>query len=125
MFAKDTVEDWLSRNDELVFNSDFNINNGFALVGIHNSTDAIDIKDYVDFKVSNKIKISNDTEDMVSLISDTIQFISDTSNLLSTTTVIIPGGSSAGTYPLSTASAFISLKAQVDALKIKFDTFKV
>jgi hypothetical protein len=125
IFSKDTVEDWLSGNDELVFNSDFDINNGFALVGINDSTNAIDIKDYVDFKVSQKIMIYNDTDDMVSLISDTIQFLSDTSQLLSTTTVVIPGGSSAGTYPLSTAANFIALQAQIDALKVKFDTFKV
>lgn len=125
IFSKDSVEDWLSGNDELVFNSDFDINNGFALIGINDSTNAITIKDYVDFKITNGIKMSDGTNDMVSLISDTIQFLSDTSDLLSSTTVIIPGGSSAGTYPLSTSAAFVALKAQIDIVKTKFDTFKV
>jgi len=125
IFSKDTVEDWLGGENQLVYSSDFNINNGFALVGINNSLDSIPIPEFVDFNVPSKIKISNDTEDMVTLLSDTIQFLSDTSNLLSTTTVIITEGSSAGTYPISTAAGFTALKAQIDALKVKFDTFKV
>lgn len=124
VFSKDTVEDWLSGNKDIIFNSDFDINNGFALVGINNDTNSIKIEDYTKLKV-DKLKITNDTEDIVSLLSDTIGFLSQTSDLLSSTNVVISSGSSAGTYPLSTSSQFGSLKTQIDTLKTKFDQFKV
>lgn len=123
IFAKDTVEDWLGGEEELVYSSDFNINNGFALVGINNSLSAIEIKDYVDFKV-NKIKIRNDSEELITILSETTQALSDTSNALSTTVVVIAGGSSAGTYPISSQATFVSLKATIDSLKTRLDTFK-
>ena len=124
IFTKDTVEDWLSGEEEFIFNSNFDINNGFALVGINDDTDSIVLQDYVDFKV-NKIKIRNDSEELITILDETTQALSDTSNLLSTTTVIIPGGSSAGTYPISSQAAFVTLKATIDALQTRLNTFKV
>ena len=124
IFAKDTVEDWLSGDEEFIYDSNFDINNGFALVGINNETDLIEIQEYVDFKV-NKIKIRNDSEELITILSETTQALSDTSNTLATTTVVVTGGSSAGTYPISSQAAFASLKTAIDALKTRLDTFKV
>ena len=69
-------------------------------------------------------KVSNGLDDMTALLSDTIQFLSDTNQELSTSTVTITSGSSAGIYPLTNAANFTALKAQIEALKVRFDTFK-
>ena len=124
IFAKDTVEDWLSGDEDFIYNSNFDINNGFALIGINNDSALIEIQDYVDFKV-NKIKIRNDSEELITILSETTQALSDTSNTLATTVVVVTGGSSAGSYPISSQAAFASLKTTIDALKTKLDTFKV
>lgn len=116
IFAKDTVEDWLSGRSEFIFDSNFDINNGFAIVGINDDTNAIPIQSYVDFKV-NKIKIRNDSEELITLLSDTLQLLSDTNATLSATTV-------SGT-PLDQQSTFGGHKTSADTLKTKLDTFKV
>ena len=120
VFSKDTVEDWLSGNQDIIFNSDFDINNGFALVGINNDVNSIKIEDYTKLKV-NKLKITNDVEDIISLLSDTIGILSDISDKLSITNAV------AGTarFPLDTNLDFSTIKTQIDTLKAKFDGFKV
>jgi len=124
IFAKSTVESWLSGDSEFLFNDNFDINNGFAFIGINNDNEPITIQDYTDFKV-DKIKIRNDSEELITLLSNITKTVSDTSDLLSLTTVTIPGGSSAGTYPISSQASFVSLKATIDGLKASLDTFKV
>ncbi|MHA1303772.1 MAG: Gp138 family membrane-puncturing spike protein [Candidatus Heimdallarchaeaceae archaeon] len=123
IFAKDTVEDWLSGDENFIFNSNFDINNAFALVGINN-TNPIEIQDYTDFKVDT-IKIRNENEELITILSETTQALSDTSDLLSTTNVVVTTGSSAGTYPISSQAAFSSLKTTIDDLKTRLDSFKV
>jgi len=116
IFSKDTVEDWLGGTTDFIFNSDFDMNNAFALVGINDNTDLITIEDYVDFKV-NKIKIRNDSEELITLLSDTLKLLSDTNDTLGITTV--------GGTPIDQQAIFSGYKTSADALKIKIDTFKV
>jgi len=123
IFAKDTIEDWLSGDDDFIFDSNFDINNAFALVGINN-INPIEIQDYTDFKIDT-IKIRNENEELITILSETTQALIDTSDLLSTTNVVIASGSSAGTYPISSQAAFTSLKTAIDDLKTRLDTFKV
>jgi len=123
IFVKDTTEDWLSGDEDFIFDSNFDINNAFALVGINN-TNLIEIQDYTDFKVDT-IKIRNENEELITILSETTQALSDTSDLLSSTNVVVTTGSSAGTYPISSQAAFSSLKTTIDDLKTRLDSFKV
>jgi uncharacterized protein YajQ (UPF0234 family) len=124
VFSKDTVEDWLGGDVDFIFDSNFDINNGFAIVGINDNTNAIPIKTYVDFKV-NKIKIRNSSDELITVLSETEQALSDTNEVLSKATVTVTGGSSAGTYAVDQQSEFAALKIVIDALKARLDTFKV
>ena len=116
VFSKDTVEDWLGGEVDFIFDSNFDINNGFAIVGINDDTNAIPIQTYVDFKV-NKIKIRNDSEELITLLSDTLQLLSDTNATLSVTTV--------GGTPIDQQAIFAGYEIVADTLKTKIDTFKV
>ena len=124
VFSKDTVEDWLGGDVDFIFDSNFDINNGFAIVGINDNTNAIPIQTYVDFKV-NKIKIRNASDELITVLSETEQALSDTNEVLSRATVTVTGGSSAGTYAVDQQSEFAALKIVIDALKVRLDTFKV
>lgn len=139
IFAKDTVEDWMGGGADLVFSSNFDINNGFALVGIHNSQTELPIQAYTELKVDSKLKISNSSDELITLVSDTtqalsdaIQLLSDVADKLGTQQVVITSGSSQGSYPLDAAVVYPPLKADIDALKgvndgikAKIDGFKV
>lgn len=123
VFAKSTVEDWLGGNDEFIFDNNFDINNGFALVGINTNASPIELQDYTDFKVET-IKIRNENEELITVLSDTAQLISDTNDEISKITVTVTSGSSAGTYPIDQIAIFAQLKADMDAIKARLDTFK-
>jgi len=122
VFSKSTVEDWLGGKEEFIYSDDFDINNGFAFVGINDDTNAIPIPDYTDFKVET-IKIRNDSEELITVLSETSQLISDTNDEISKITVTVTAGSSSGTYPIDQIAIFTQLKADMDALKTRLDTF--
>jgi len=124
VFSKSTAEDWLSGKDEFNFSDTFDLNNGFAFVGINNNNGLVELQDYTDFKVDT-IKIRNESEELITILSDTEQLISDMNDEISKITVTVTGGSSAGTYPINQIPIFIQLKADADAIKTRLDSFKV
>ena len=124
VFAKSTVEDWLGGDTDFIYNDDFGKNNGFALIGINNDSTAIPLQDYVDFKV-NKIKVRNDSDELITVLSDTAQLIIDTEDEISKITTTVIHDNFTGTFPINNASAFQGLKSGMEAIKARLDMFKV
>ena len=118
-FAKDSAIDWLSGND-IDSTYSYDLSNGFALVGLNTLADPLLLTDITTLKVS-KVKIENDTAELIATLSDLQTQLALLSTTLladmATINAVIPlAGVSAGTYA--------TVKAQIDAIKILFDTFK-
>jgi hypothetical protein len=101
----------------------FDLSDGFAVPGLSSdsnaipslSTDSMELR-HLDGDIVIKLKddgvsITNSQGELVDLISQLLQ-------QLSVETVIIPSGSSAGTYNLTGAALYTNLKTLVDSFKL-------
>ena len=117
IFSRDSSDSWLSGNDNLVYSTNFNINNAFALVGINNNLNLIDIQAYTNLTV-DKIKIQNSTAELITTLSDTTAQLIATIQAIQSLTVVVGGGTSS--VPVNAAD-FAAIGSSLDTLKTKID----
>jgi len=115
-FSKDSALDWLSGNDiDSTFS--FDLSNGFALVGLDTLANPLPLTNITTLKVS-KVKIQNDTAELIATLSDITQKLSDTLSGIELMTF-----ASFGTPPVNLVT-FTNIKTSLSLLKTDLDTFK-
>lgn len=116
LFCDRDIDNFYKGNVDTTLNSErmHNLSDGIALVGITNllnsftyiDADSLSlVNDTTFISLKEKIKIENSTANLKSLIDSLI-------DELSGTTITIPYGSSAGTFPIDNAAAIIALKSE-------------
>ena len=120
-FTKDSSLDWLSGND---IDSEFNfgLENAFALVGLDTLADPLPLTQITTLKVT-KIKIHNDTAELITTLSNLLQQLIDTTTALQALTVTTIAIGSPTTVP-NNASTFASIESELTSLKADIDSFK-
>lgn len=121
VFSKDSADNWQTGTNQPAYSSNFDINNGFAFVGINDDTNPIEIQDYTNLVVE-KIKIQNETAELISTLSDITSKLVDTIAGIESLTVTT--GSNVSTVPNNVAT-FTTIKGQITTLKSDLDSFKV
>jgi hypothetical protein len=121
VFTKDSAIDWLSGN-EISSSYNFDLSNGFALVGIDTIADPLPLTDITTMKVT-KVKIENDTAEMIATLSDIMQQLIDTMTAIQALTVTCAGPGNPSSIPINAAS-FATISVQLTTLKGQIDSFK-
>jgi hypothetical protein len=121
IFTKDSAIDWLSGND-VSSSYNFDLSNGFALVGIDTIADPLPLTTITTLKVT-KVKIENDTAEIITTLSDTMQKLIDTMTAIQALTVTCAGPGNPSSIPIN-ASDFATISSELTTLKSQIDSFK-
>ena len=121
-FSKDSVIDWLSGN-EISSAYTFSLDGAFALVGVDPFSAPRPIASNTTLNVT-KVKIQNETAELITNLSDTLQQVIDAVAAIQLLTVTCATAGSPSSVPINVAS-FIAVQANLEAEKIKLDSFKV
>jgi hypothetical protein len=121
VFTKDSAIDWLSGND-VSSSYNFDLSNGFTLVGIDTIADPLPLTSITTLKVS-KVKIENDTAEVITTLSDIMQQLIDTMTAIQALTVTCAGPGNPSSIPINAAS-FATISVQLTTLKGQIDSFK-
>jgi hypothetical protein len=121
IFTKDSAIDWLSGND-VSSSYNFDLSNGFALVGIDTIADPLPLTTITTLKVT-KVKIENDTAEIITTLSDTMQKLIDTMTAIQALTVTCPSGGGTSSFPIN-ATNFATISTALTTLKSQIDSFK-
>tara|TARA_R110000824_G_scaffold91480_2_gene222645 strand:+ start:9066 stop:9671 length:606 start_codon:yes stop_codon:yes gene_type:complete len=121
IFSRDSSDNWLSGSDNLVYSTNFDVNNSFALVGINNNLNLIDIQTYTNLTV-DKMKIQNSTAELITTLSDTTAQLIATVQAIQALTVVVGGVTS--TVPVNVTD-FTTISSSLNTLKTQIDSFKV
>lgn len=121
IFARDSADNWLSGNTDLAYSTNFSLNNSFALVGINDNTNLIDIKEYTNL-VIDKIKIQNETAELITTLSDTTEQLITAIQQIQLLTVTV--GTTTSSFP-NNAANFATIETSLTTLKTQLDSFKV
>lgn len=119
--TKDSALDWLSGN-EISSSFNFSIDNAFALVGIDTLVDSLPLTDITTLKVT-KIKIENDTAEIITTLSDIMQQLIDTMTAIQSLTVTCAGPGNPSSVPINAAD-FGTISTELSTLKGQIDSFK-
>lgn len=104
VFTKDSAVDWLSGNS-ISSSYNFDLSNGFALVGLDTIVDPLPLVQITTMNVT-KMKIQNDTAELITEISNLLQALID---------AVVP--TVTGPQPLSTKADIITIKSKIDTFK--------
>lgn len=121
IFTKDSAVDWLS-GSSVDASYNFSTDNGFALVGIDTLADPLPLTQITTLKVS-KIKIENDTAEVITTLSNIMQQLIDTMTAIQSLTVTCASAGNPSSVPLN-ASSFATISTELSSLKGKIDSFK-
>ena len=121
IFSRDSSDNWLSGNDDLIYSTNFDVNNAFALVGINNNLNLIDMQTYTNLTV-DKMKIQNSTAELITTLSDTTAQLIATVQAIQAITVVVGGVTS--TPPVNVAD-FTTIGLSLETLKAQIDSFKI
>jgi hypothetical protein len=120
-FTKDSAIDWISGN-EIDSEFNFGLENSFALVGLDTLAAPLKLTNITTLRVT-KIKIHNDTAELITTLSNLLQELINTTTQLQLLTVIsAPAGSESST-PVNSSNfgiiqnELIELKSQIDSFK--------
>jgi len=125
IFCERAIDNWLTQGDIQTPDDrrKHDYSDAFAIPMMYNDTIKITTYDDTNLQIrtstgdgitiqpNGKIEIERDGDKLLQTISDALDAISKS-------TIVIPSGSSAGTYPLANAAVFTALKAIIDNLKI-------
>jgi hypothetical protein len=120
-FTKDSALDWISGN---AISSEFNfgLENAFALVGLDTLAKPLKLTNITTLKVT-KLKIHNDTAELITTLSDLLQQLIDTAAALQVLTVTTVNIGQPTTVP-NNAADFAIIEAELSSLKSDIDSFK-
>ncbi len=120
-FTKDSSLDWISGN-EIDSEFNFGLENAFALVGLDTLANPLVLTQITTLNVT-KIKIQNDTAELITTLSDLLQQLIDTTAALQALTVTTIAVGSQTTVP-NNAGDFATIQTELTALKADIDSFK-